>query len=288
MIMPLAFGVLADVLVERGQLDEAATTLAAAGADGTLPESFGSFPLLSARAMLRLATGNFRAAAVDALASGRALDTVGFRNPSVARWREQAALALLGVGDAAEARRLAAEQLALARRWGSARAVGCALRASGLTKGGSAGLGLLRESCAVLDSSPAMLERARSYVELGSALRRAGQRVDARTVLRLGGDLARRCGAMLLAQRAHEELLAAGAKPRSTALSGVESLTPSERRVAAMAAEGMGNREIAQALFVTLRTVEMHLSNAFRKLDISSRTQLVDALAEQRPPAVVA
>ena len=83
-----------------------------------------------------------------------------------------------------------------------------------------------------------------------------------------------------MADKAHEELLAAGAKPRSTALSGVESLTPSERRVAAMAAEGMGNREIAQALFVTLRTVEMHLSNAFRKLDLSSRTQLVDALAE--------
>ena len=75
-------------------------------------------------------------------------------------------------------------------------------------------------------------------------------------------------------------MLAAGAKPRSTALSGVESLTPSERRVAAMAAEGMGNREIAQALFVTLRTVEMHLSNAFRKLDLRLRTQLVDALAE--------
>ena len=107
-------------------------------------------------------------------------------------------------------------------------------------------------------------------------------------MLRGGAELAQRCGAQRLAQQAHEELLAAGAKPRSTALSGVESLTPSERRVAAMAAEGLGNREIAQALFVTLRTVEMHMSNAFRKLDVSSRTQLADALARPRPHATLA
>jgi DNA-binding CsgD family transcriptional regulator len=83
----------------------------------------------------------------------------------------------------------------------------------------------------------------------------------------------------VLADRAHEELVATGARPRRLVLSGVDSLTPSERRIAAMAAEGLANREIAQALFVTLRTVEMHLSNAFRKLDISSRTQLPAALA---------
>jgi DNA-binding CsgD family transcriptional regulator len=288
MIMPVAFGLLAEILVERGELDEAAATLTEAGADGTLPESFGVFSLLFARAKLRLAEGDFQAAASDALASGRALEVVGFRNPALARWRGQAALALLAGGDAPEARRLALEELALARRWGSALALGPALRVSGLARGGKAGLALLRESCDVLDSAPALLERARSQVELGSALRRTGQRVEARTVLRPAGDLARRCGAMPLAERAQEELLAAGAKPRSRALSGVEALTPSERRVAAMAAEGMGNREIAQALFVTLRTVEMHLSNAFRKLDISSRTQLVDALAEDRAGAPVA
>lgn len=134
----------------------------------------------------------------------------------------------------------------------------------------------------MLEDSPSRIEAARSHVELGSALRRAGKRGRARTSLREGAELAQRCGAVRLAARAHEELLAAGAKPRSTALSGVDSLTPSEKRVAAMAAEGMGNREIAQALFVTLRTVEMHLSNAFRKLDLSSRTQLVDALAGQQ------
>jgi DNA-binding CsgD family transcriptional regulator len=88
-----------------------------------------------------------------------------------------------------------------------------------------------------------------------------------------------RLGANLLSEEAHEELLAAGARPRRLVLSGADALTPSERRIAAMAAEGLSNREIAQALFVTPRTVEMHLSSAFRKLGISSRTQLPAALA---------
>jgi DNA-binding NarL/FixJ family response regulator len=71
-------------------------------------------------------------------------------------------------------------------------------------------------------------------------------------------------------------------------LSGAAALTPSERRIAAMAAEGLSNRDIAQALFVTLRTVETHLSNAFRKLDISSRTQLPTALATEATAPVTA
>lgn len=91
-------------------------------------------------------------------------------------------------------------------------------------------------------------------------------------------ELAAACGAEPLAERARTELNAAGGRARREALSGVESLTPSERRVAAMAAEGMTNREIAQALFVTPKTVEVHLSNAYRKLGIASRRQLAAVL----------
>lgn len=287
MIMPLSFGVLAEVLIERELLEEAESVLREASADGELPESLTFTPVLTARAMLRLARGEAGAAAADAAACGRAFDAVGFRNPAAARWRSLAALALIADGDTWEARRLASEELELARRWGTARAIGRSLRVLGLASGGKAGLSLLEESVAVLHDSPALLERARSQFELGAALRRAGKRVDARDSLRAGAELAQRCGAARLAAKAHEELLAAGAKPRSTALSGVDSLTPSERRVAAMAAEGMGNREIAQALFVTQRTVEMHLSNAFRKLDLSSRTQLVDALTEHSSDVTV-
>ena len=115
--------------------------------------------------------------------------------------------------------------------------------------------------------------------DLGASLRRGNRRAEARDIHRQALELAQRLRANPLADRAREELVATGARPRRLVLSGVDSLTPSERRIAAMAAEGLSNREIAQALFLTLRTVEMHLSNAFRKLDISSRTQLPAALA---------
>ena len=65
---------------------------------------------------------------------------------------------------------------------------------------------------------------------------------------------------------------------------GVEALTPSERRIAQMAADGLTNMTIAQDLFVTLKTVEMHLTSTYRKLDISSRAQLADVLTAQSSP----
>jgi len=132
----------------------------------------------------------------------------------------------------------------------------------------------------VLSDSPAKLEHAKARTELGAALRRANRRAEAREHLRLAVELATICGATPVAARADSELLATGARPRRIALSGVASLTPSERRVAQMAAEGPTNREIAQALFVTQRTVEVHLTSIYRKLGISSRSQLATALAE--------
>jgi DNA-binding CsgD family transcriptional regulator len=117
-------------------------------------------------------------------------------------------------------------------------------------------------------------------VELGAALRRANQRTEAREPLRAGLDLALGCGATRLADRARTELRATGARPRRESLSGAAALTPSERRVAEMAASGLSNAEIAQALFVTVKTVEGHLSGAYRKLDVRSRTELGDALSD--------
>lgn len=148
--------------------------------------------------------------------------------------------------------------------------------------GGADGIELLRDSVAAVEDSPAAYERARSLTELGAALRRAGHRRDAQQPLREALDLADRCGALRLARRAREELVAAGARPRRAALSGRESLTPSERRVAQLAADGLSNREIAQALFVTLRTVEGHLTQTYTKLDISSRDALSVALETHR------
>jgi DNA-binding CsgD family transcriptional regulator len=189
-------------------------------------------------------------------------------------------LALLQLGRRDEAGPLAEEEVELARAWGAPRALGAALRVAGLVEGGERGLALLEEAVEVLNESPAKLEDAKARTELGAALRRANRRTEAREQLRQGLELATICGAGSLAARAESELLATGARPRRIALSGVASLTPSERRVAELAAEGPTNREIAQALFVTQRTVEVHLTSIYRKLGISSRSQLADALGE--------
>ena len=74
--------------------------------------------------------------------------------------------------------------------------------------------------------------------------------------------------------------------PRRSRISGLESLTASERRVAEMAAGGLGNRDIAQALFVTRKTVEKHLGNAFAKLAVSSRAELADRLTARTEPSL--
>ena len=186
-------------------------------------------------------------------------------------------------GDQDEGRARADRMLREAQTWGTPRAIGMALRAAGLVEGGARGLELLAEAAMVLERSPAPLEHARALLDLGAGLRRANRRAAARDPLRQALDLADACGARPLADRARQELRAAGARPRRPRLGGVHALTASERRIAAMAAQGLSNPEIAQALFVTKKTVEAHLSSAYRKLAIHSRAQLGAALNDGRP-----
>jgi DNA-binding NarL/FixJ family response regulator len=124
------------------------------------------------------------------------------------------------------------------------------------------------------------LELAKALTALGAARRRDREPKESREPLRRAYELAEVCGAAELARAARTELHATGARPRGSALKGPESLTPSERRVTEMAVEGMTNKEIAQALYVTPKTVEVHLSNAYRKLEIGSRRELASALGE--------
>ena len=280
--VPHAHGWLAQILMERGSLDEAAALLdTVAGTLDAGSDPFSRTPLLRARAMVAAARGEHAAALQHAVELGRALAAFGHDNPAASypAWRTLAALAHHALGETDAALSLAREEAELARAWGAPRTLGRSLRILGQIEGGDEGIERLREAVAVLEGSPARLEHAYALTDLGAALRRGNRRAAARDVLREGLELAQRLGAIVLAGRAHEELVATGARPRRLVLSGVDSLTPSERRIAAMAAEGLSNRDIAQALFVTLRTVEMHLSNAFRKLDVSSRTQLPAALA---------
>jgi DNA-binding CsgD family transcriptional regulator len=228
---------------------------------------------------VRLARRDPEGARRDFVELGRIMESFGMRNPAVLAWRSHLALALLALDRREEAITVAKEELELAREWGAPRPIGVALRVRGLAQGGEDGIASLRESLAVLEPSSAKLERARTLVELGAALRRANDRSEAREVLRQGLDLAVRSGSQPLVDYAQTELAATGARPRKLVLTGAESLTPSERRVAEMAAEHMTNKDIAQALFVTTKTVEVHLSNVYRKLGIASRAELGDALS---------
>jgi DNA-binding CsgD family transcriptional regulator len=235
--------------------------------------------LLAARGRLRLAELRPAAALDDLLAAGELLTQIRSPSPPTTPWRSDAALVQLALGDQDEARSLAAEELALARAYNAPRTLGIALRATGLAAGGRRGIELLGEAVRVLRRSEARLEHARAMTDLGAALRRAGQRTESREVLRPALDLAHRSGALALTERARTELVAAGGRPRRLLLTGLDSLTPSERRVAQLAAAGLPNRDIAQNLFITTRTVEGHLTHAYQKLDITSREQLRAALA---------
>jgi DNA-binding CsgD family transcriptional regulator len=173
---------------------------------------------------------------------------------------------------------LSAQELDEARKFGAPRAIGIAMTVAGILERASRGRVLLERAVDVLRGAGAPLEHARAEVELGSVLRRAGRRTAARDALRRGLDTAHRCGSIALVNRAREELVALGFRPRRPAFTGPDALTPAERRVAMRAAAGRTNREIAQDLFVTRRTVETHLKRAYEKLGVTTRGELAEAL----------
>jgi ATP/maltotriose-dependent transcriptional regulator MalT len=271
---------LSDYLVERGLLEEAEGVLRRTELPEQLPENFHFTIFLGARGRLRLAQHKPEAALSDFRALQSIAEQLELTNPAEWPWRSASAEALRALGRNDEAHELAATELGLARRWGTARPIGIALRVLGLIEGGVAGELRLREALDVLARSPIGLEHAKTLVELGASLRRRNERAEAREVLQQGAELASRCGADALVERTNEELAATGARPRKVSLSGLDSLTASERRVAQLAAEELSNKEIAQTLFVTVKTVEVHLSNVYRKLGISSRRQLPSALVK--------
>ena len=277
--VPGAAGNLALARLERGDLDGAEAALELPG--GTEPWTGGApFTFfLYAQGEVLLAQDHVGRAVETLLECGRRQTRMRAENPSVMPWRSSAATALARAGDDVQARALVLEELDLAGRFGSRRAVARALRVDALLGPPDELVGRLEAAVAQVSDSPAAYELATSLIELGAALRRRGDRTAAREPLRRGLDIAERGGALEMAGRARAELAAAGAKPRRAALTGPDSLTPSERRVAELAASGRRNREIAEELFVSVKAVEFHLGNAFRKLSIASRDDLATALA---------
>jgi DNA-binding NarL/FixJ family response regulator len=267
--------ILAEVLIERGALAEALALLDDAGS----PPAGSDHAILLDRARMRLLLADGRPEEALAHAEVYELHAGWKRHPRYVPWRSLKAQALDRLGRHAEAVALADEELEIAREWGSPGTVGRSLRVLG-TILREDGTERLEEACALLERVPARLEHAKALAALGGLLRRARKPTEAREPLRRALELADACGAQPLAEHVRAEIYATGARPRTTALRGVLALTASERRVADLAAEGQTNRDIAQALYVTPKTVEVHLSNTYRKLGIDSRRELARALTD--------
>ncbi|MFS8095743.1 AAA family ATPase [Lentzea alba] len=268
---------LADILLEESRPDEAATVIAEASSDEARRLwTFGG--LLTVRGRMFTARGDDHEALESFLAAGRHCAAWPYRNPAALAWRSGAALACAALGDGERARNFALEEVELARAWGAPRALGMALRAAGRVTAGTAGRTLLEEAVRVLRSSPARLELARALVDLGVVLRRQADTSGARACLRDALDLAQKCGSSAMAARAYSELVATGAGPRRMRQTGPTALTPTEHQVAALAARGRSNEEIATTLLMPADAVEGVLSGVYRKLGVSGRLQLAEAL----------
>jgi DNA-binding CsgD family transcriptional regulator len=280
---------LAVCLTEQGSLDAASAQLSQVPEPD--PPSVTIYALIDARARLHLACGEYEAAARDVELLRRLEEPV----PDLVAWRTPAsglinhrvleAHALIALGDHKRGRALVEEEMPLARALGTHRAIGMTLHAAGLLEHGETRIRTLKRATEELSQSQSRLEYARALCDYGAALRRANRRVEARPPLHIALMIARDARAAPLRDRAAEELKATGARVSRPGLTGVDALTASEHRIASMAARGMSNRDIAQALFVTVKTVEMHLGHAYNKLNLSGRTQLAAALGDRAIPA---
>jgi DNA-binding CsgD family transcriptional regulator len=269
---------LTDCLISKGDLDAAQAACNAIGFGEQIPPFPPYGGVLGIRAELRCALGRHAAALADYDALTR---RPGPRNGGNITTILAAIESHHALGHQDVVKTELDQALTLAQQWGTPSAIGSVMRVRGRLAGDPAhAIEDLRTAIEYLQRSPRRLVYARALTDLGSALRRAGRRSDAREPLRAGYDLARECGAHGLAETARLELAASGVRLRRERLTGAESLTASERRIADLAAAGASNAEIAQALFVTVKTVEMHLTHAYRKLDITGRAALPAALAD--------
>ncbi|GAB3677006.1 LuxR family transcriptional regulator [Actinocorallia lasiicapitis] len=272
-ILEASLGMLAAVRIDQGRLGEAERLLRRS--DGLPPRSGVFCYSAYGWARLHLARGRYTEALGSALIARERDAAGGGGNPAVLPCLGVAAVSLHGLGRYEEAADLAAQELAVARRWGRPGGIGRSLRVNGLVCADrDRRQDLLRQSVRVLDGTDYVLELAETLCVLGEDALAAGDLDGVQEHLGRSLDLAHRCGAGLLTERVRQALRRAGYRPRRTALTGPRSLTPSESRVAELAARGQTNREIAQSLFVTVKTVEVHLSNAYRKLQITRRSQI--------------
>ncbi|MGH3768464.1 MAG: ATP-binding protein [Pseudonocardiaceae bacterium] len=284
--LPLLHSTAVHLLVEDGRLAEAETVVEAGVLSASRPpRSFLHLWLLDARARLRAAQGDAAAALADAMCCGRSYAQWGTTRIPDVPWRLRAAEALVTLGDRDRAADLVAEETQLARAFAVPRHIAVALRTAALLADTSDARRLLLEAVDLLQDSPTRLELARTLEQLGEQHLQDGDRRSGREAIRSAAELALECRATAMVDRLRARLAAGGGRPPRLRVSGAHALTPSERQVAQLTASALTNRQIAERLFVTEKTVEAHLSRVYRKLGVSSRTQLAVHLAAVTPPA---
>ena len=273
-----ATGCLALAQLERGAIAQARAAIAPMLADPAMQASLEYLMILGAQGCLLLAENRPAEALEPLLRAEEIASGVGIKASVAYPWQAVASIAASLSGDAEQGAELAERALAGALEQNAPRAIAHALRARGYASRGEDALGFFEQAIAACDGAGQRLQQMHALVDLGAALRRAHRRADAREPLRRALALAEVGGAKAIAHRARTELAAAGAHVTAHDRSGLESLTPSERRVIELAAAGHTNRAIAQSLFVTVKAVEYHLANAYRKLGISGRRELAPLL----------
>jgi DNA-binding CsgD family transcriptional regulator len=278
---PWAAAALCVVQLERGLPHDAVRALRhAADAD---PSGLHMGVVLEARGHVAMAEGNPAAALRHFEASGAHLDLFGIDAPTLITWRSNAVFAIrAGQGDLRRAHELAQHELDQARSIGAPRQQARALRAVAAARPAtSEAVPLLYEALAITEAAGPRLEHLHVLTDLAEALIAAGDLTAAREPLHAALEASQGCGAAATAARAQRLLRAAGIRPRRAVRAGVGALTAAELQVAALAASGLTNRSIADALTVSERTVESHLYNAFGKLGIHRREQLASHLPQQ-------
>ncbi|WP_369382383.1 AAA family ATPase [Streptomyces sp. cg36] len=268
-------------LVHTGRIDEA-QSFAAAFDLREATENLELNRFLYARGALRATAGDPTGALHDFLECGRRQSARDVLSPIVTPWRTAAAQCRLALGGGRDALTLATEELRLARVWNTPRTVGRALRVLATVTGGRRGLELAEEAVVTLRPAPADtgMELVRALVAQGRLLHATGERSHARDCLREAVELAEGKGAVSMAAMAGQALRQSGARSPVAERTGPGALTGSERRIADLAADGLTNPEIADLLHLARRTVETHLTSAYRKLRIRRRAELADALAK--------
>ncbi|MEW2165043.1 LuxR C-terminal-related transcriptional regulator [Streptomyces sp. NPDC007084] len=273
-------------LVDRGHTREAAA-LADGFALRDAPDTWESNRFLYARGVLRAACGDPGGALDDFLECGRRQTAREVLSPVVTPWRTAAAECRVALGRPEEAIPLAREELRLATVWNTPRLVGRSLSALGAATGGRQGLDLAERAVRLLRQAPDGTELPSALIAQGRQLTAAGERSRAREPLREAAERAERLGAVRLHAEAEQALRAAGARRAAAPRTGMDALTPSERRIATLAANGRTNPEISTLLHLARRTVETHLTSTFRKLGVRGRGELARALGQEPPPGRV-